>query len=401
MIHRFVAYAAVAAALVVGAATPASAQEYWRRLDTAQRVLNGADREERFELAATRCRETIQQRRAEWMVIWCDLAANAAMRQRNAEHRDTFSDDERALLWDAAWLQALEGIQQGGFFVATPLVERVSIADADSSRRLVAYRLMSNLRSRDYRDIEAYMRQLAGIDGVTITPQESLLVGRRRLIDALLAQPRTPERLWAIAAAALTFELEYRSTEVTRDNVLVDAREVAQAIAGLSAEAEGFEGQDAALAPLLLYAQAKVLWVGQDYLNAERVAKAGFDACVTRLWHSASLCLDLGMDGGLAALLGELTAANPEQMALPPEPPLSSRNFGTEYTETRCRVIIVGDADDAGQFVNARVVYDNPPGVCRAMALRYANARSYRPIASAITGARRQNIVIRFVLTSP
>jgi hypothetical protein len=385
----------------LASAGPASAQDYWRRFDIARSQMNRADREERFAVAAQRCRETIQNKHAEWVVIWCDLAAQAARQQRNRERRQDYSEAERALLWDAAWLQALEGIQDGGFFFAAPLIERVSIADENSSRRLAAYRLLSNLRTRDYRDIERYLRQLGSIDGVTISPSESMLVGRRRLIETLLSKPRTPELLWAVAAAALTYEVEYVAADLSVEAVMADAREVGQLLDGLSAEAENLTGQDAALLPLLLYAQTRIAWVARDFAGGQRAGQAGYDACVARLWASAGLCLDLGLEGAFAGVLNDLSTANPDLMRLPAEPSVASRDRGSEITEARCRAIVVGDVDDAGRFVNARVVYENPNYVCGAMALRYANARSYRPIEQAMAGRRRQNLIIRFVLTAP
>lgn len=378
----------------------ASAQDYWDRHDAAQRQINSVERGQRFEFAARQCEDSIGRRQAQWMITWCDLAAQAAMHQRNRDHRRDYSEAERELLWDAAWLQALEGIQQDSFFAA-PLVERVSIADENSNRRFIAYRLLSNLRSRDYRDIERNLRQLGSIDGITIGPSESMLVGRRRLINALLAEPRTPERLWAIVAAALTYEVEYYASEVSREQVTADAREVALLLEGLTTETENLSGQDAALGPLLLYAQTKALWIAGDYEGGHRAGQTGYESCVTRLWASASICLDLGLEAALSRLLYNLVAANPAMMELPPEPPLSSRERGVEYTEARCRVLIVGDIDDAGRFVNVRTPYENPSNVCRSMALGYAAARNYRPVAQALAGTRRQNIIIRFVLTSP
>jgi hypothetical protein len=378
----------------------ASAQDYWDRHDAAQRQINSVERDQRFELAASQCQDSIERRQAQWMVTWCDLAAKAAMRQRNHDRRRDYSEAERDLLWNAAWLQALEGIQQGSFFAA-PLVERVSIADESSNRRFIAYRLLSNLRSRDYRDIEANLRQLGSLDGITIGPSESMLVGRRQLINALLAGPRTPERLWAIAAAALTYELEYYASEVSREQVIADAREVALLLEGVTTETDDLSGQDAALTPLLLYAQTKTLWVARDYEGGQHAGQRGYESCVTRLWASASICLDLGLEAAFSGLLYSLTTADPAMMELPPEPPLSSRERGVEYTEARCRVLIVGDIDDAGGFVNVRTPYENPSRVCRSMALSYAAARNYRPVAQAVGGMRRQNIIIRFVLTSP
>ena len=378
----------------------AIAQDYWRRHDSAQAQLNRAGREERFSLAAERCQTSIADRRAEWMVIWCDLASRAAMRQRDRDDRRDFSEAERALLWDAAWLQALEGIQDDGFFAA-PLVERVSIADDVSTRRLITYRLLSNLRSRDYRDIDHYLRQLAGLDGVSISAQDTLLAGRRQLLDALLAQERAPERLWAVAATALTYEFEYRSAAVSREDIISDARDMAQRIEPLVAEVDALTGQDVALKPLLLYGRAIALMVASDYATALTAANEGYTSCIEGLWRTASLCLDLGLAAGTAKVLGELVAANPERMRLPAETPLSSRQRGEEYTEARCRVIVVGDVSDAGEFIDPRIVYENPIGACSNMALRYATARNYRPISQAQLGARRQDILIRFVLTSP
>jgi hypothetical protein len=378
----------------------AAAQDYWDRHDAAQRQINSVERDQRFDVAAGHCQDSIDRRQAQWMITWCDLAAQAAARQRNRDRRRDYSEAERELLWNAAWLQALEGIQQGSFFAA-PLVERVSIADENSNRRFIAYRLLSNLRSRDYRDIERNLRQLGNIDGITIGPSESMLVGRRRLINSLLGEPRTPERLWAIAAAALTYEMEYYASEVSREQVIADAREVASLLEGLIAETDNLSGHDAALTPLLLYAQTKALWIARDYESAQRAGQRGFESCVDRLWASASICLDLGLEAALSELLYNLATAEPAMMELPPEPPLSSRARGVEYTEARCRVLVVGDIDNSGEFVNVRTPYENPSRVCRSMALGYAAARNYRPVEEAVPGTRRRNIIIRFVLTSP
>ncbi len=70
------------------------------------------------------------------MVVWCDIAPEAANRQRTRERRREFSEPERSF-WQAAWLQAMEGVQADGFF-SQPLVERVNISDDITVRRFIA-----------------------------------------------------------------------------------------------------------------------------------------------------------------------------------------------------------------------------------------------------------------------
>jgi hypothetical protein len=165
----------VACALSVA---PASAEDIWQRFDIAREELMRADQGDRFTLAADRCTNAIEMHNSRWMVVWCDIASEAANRQRTRERRREFSEPERSLLWQAAWLQAMEGVQADGFF-SQPLVERVNISDDITVRRFIAYRLLSSLRSRDYRDVERVVRDLGRLDGVTISSEETLLVGRR------------------------------------------------------------------------------------------------------------------------------------------------------------------------------------------------------------------------------
>jgi hypothetical protein len=396
--------AALAAVVLLGAtvahSVPAAAQDYWRRQDMVGDQLRDLPRHSRFAAAARRCREEIANRDALWLVVWCDHAAREAVNQRNRDDREAFSAEEDALLWDVAWLQAIEGVQDNSFFAA-PLIDRVSIAEATGPRRLIAYRLLGNLRSRDARDVERYLHQLAELDDVSVGPQQALFVTRRQLLDALLAQPATPDRLWAIAAVTLTYAYEYRNAMLAPQELALDARRAADALAPLHAAAADLTGNDRALQPLLLNAHALALIVAGDFAAAHSAASVGEPACDDALWKGATLCLDLGLNAGYANLMRELFAEDPAGMALRPETPVSARMFGESSVETWCRAIIVGDISDAGEFVNARVAYENPDGVCRAMALRYAAARSYRPLAEAQPGARRRNIVIRFVLTAP
>lgn len=196
---------AAAAALTVLGAGSASAQAYWDRVDSAQRQMNAAGRNGRFSLAAQQCMDAIDRRRAEWITVWCDLAAREADRQRSRARRRDYAEDELGLLWNVAWLQAVEGVQYNGFLVG-PQIERANIADDATRVRRLAYLILGGLRGRDLRDTERHVRELGRVQGVNISPEESLLVGRRRLLAALLTQPRGPDRLWAIAAVALTFE---------------------------------------------------------------------------------------------------------------------------------------------------------------------------------------------------
>lgn len=194
---------------------------------------------------------------------------------------------------------------------------------------------------------------------------------------------------------------EYRGAEVGPDAVATDAAEVAALIADVQAGTEAMTGPDIALQPLLSYAHALTLFKARDYLGAQRTAYAAAVACRERLWIRSSLCLDISSTAGLAEVTAELTTQNPDRMALPVEEPISSRQHGVEYTEARCRVILVGDIGDDGAFTNVRVADEAPAGVCRQMALSYATSRRYRPIAQAQPGRRRQDIILRFVLTSP
>jgi hypothetical protein len=267
-------------------------------------------------------------------------------------------------------------------------------------RRFVAYRLLSSLRSRDYRDLERVVRQLGEIDGVTISEQETLLVGRRRLLETLMARPRTPETLWPIAALSLTYELEYLSASPAREDLAADARDMAQRLAELVPDAEALAGRDAALKPLLLYGRAIALMMAQEFAEAEIAAQDGAAACNERVWASSSLCLDVGLAFGYARLQKELRANDPTLMDTPSVRTIGGNRYEL-VTETRCRAVIVGDVDDAGNFVNARVPYENPPGICRNLALQYAGARNYPVLGSGPPGVRRRNIILRFVLTSP
>ncbi len=332
------------------------------------------------------------------MVVWCDIAPEAANRQRTRERRREFSEPERSF-WQAAWLQAMEGVQADGFF-SQPLVERVNISDDITVRRFIAHRLLSSLRSRDYRDVERVVRDLGRLDGVTISSEETLLVGRRRLLDALPARPLTPDTLWPIAALALTYELEYLAAPPPLGAVATDAREMAQRLAELVPAVQDLEGADAALKPLLLYARATALMMASEFPEAETVAHDASLSCDERVWANASLCLDAGMAFGYARVMRELRASDPELMALPAERSRSG-NRAEQITEARCRVVLVGDISDAGALVNTRISYENPAGICRRMAVGYATARAYAPIAEAQPGMRRRNIIIRFVLTSP
>ncbi len=362
--------------------------------------LRDVPRDERFSAAAERCRGEIAGRRALWLTVWCDYAAREAVNQRNRGHRRAFNEEETALLWDVAWLQAIEGVQDNGFF-AGPLIDRVSLTDDAGPRRLIAYRLLGNLRSRDLRDAERYMRELAELDGVTVSPQQTLLATRRELLDALLEQPATPDRLWAIAAATLTYSYEYRNATIAPDDLALDARRTADALETLHAATLQLTGNDRALQPLISNARAVALTIARDFGTAHAVASAGATGCEEQLWRGSILCLDLGLNAAYADVMNLLAAQDPEGMALPPELPVSARTYGESVIETWCRAIIVGDISDEGEFVNARVAYENPRHVCRTMALSYAAARHYRPLAEAQPGTRRNNIVLRFVLTAP
>jgi|CXWL01.1.fsa_nt_gi hypothetical protein len=378
----------------------AAAQDYFRRLDMVGDQLRDLPREARFDSAAQNCRDEINRRRALWLVVWCDHAARAAVNQRTRDRRREFSEAEASLLWDVAWLQALEGVQDNGFFAA-PLIDRVSIDDDSGPRRLIAYRLLGNLRGRDLRDTERFMRELAALESVSISPEDTLLVGRRQLLDALLAQPPTTDRLWAIAAATLTYWYEYRNAAVAPDALIADARLTADAIAPLHAIAADLTGNDRALRPLLLNAHASALTAARDWDAAQAAATAGESACYDMLWQGSVLCLDLGSNAAYAGLMKQLFADDPVGMTLPVEQPVSARMYGETPAETWCRAIIVGDVSDTGEFTNVRVAYENPRGACRNMALGYATARRYRPIAEAQPGTRRRNIVLRFALTAP
>jgi len=399
---RFLIHAAFGVAALLAAAfaavQPAAAQNYWRRLDMVSDQLRELPRQDRFHAAAQQCREEIERRRALWLVVWCDHAAREAVNQRNRENRSDFSADEESLLWDVAWLQALEGVQDNTFFAA-PLIERVSISE--SPHRLIAYRLLSNLRSRDLRDADRFMQQLAELEGVALGARQSMLAGRRQVLDALLSQPATPDRLWAIAAATLTYSYEYRNATMSPDEIAADARRTAEAFAPLHTAAADLAANDRALGPLLLHAHALALIVANDLDAAQTAATAGEQSCGEVLWPGSTLCLDLGLNAAYANLMTKLRAENPALMAVPPEQPVSARYYGESSIETWCRAIIVGDISDEGEFVNARVVYENPSGGCQSMALSYATARRYRPIAEAQPNFRRRNIVIRFVLTAP
>lgn len=357
-------------------------------------------REERFAAATERCHREIDSRRAQWLVVWCDQAAREAVNQRNRERRDVFSEEETALLWDVAWLQAIEGVQDNSFFAA-PLIDRVSLTDEAGPRRLIAYRLLSNLRGRDLSDSERYMLQLAELESVNIEPQRTLLSVRRQVLDALLAQPATPDRLWAVAAATLTYTYEYRNATIAPDELALDAKQTADALGPLLDNATALTGNDRALQLLLLNARIVALTVARDFEAASDTVATNAANCEEMLWNGSVLCLDLHLNAAYAGVMRQLVAEDPQGMALPPEAPISSRQYGQSPIETWCRAIIIGDVSDEGEFVNAQVAYENPRNVCRSMALNYATARRYRPVVDAQPGARRTNIVLRFVLTAP
>ena len=185
------------AAGLIGAlfATPAWAQrDYEARLPEARRELNRAEVEARFPLADTRCRAAIEARDADWMKPWCNLATQHAIQAREREQRDAFTTAEQELLIQAAWVHALDGLPELNIGQLRHPIETVPLGNEADTLRLGAYRILADLRSHRTdqisRSFQAMMRHLE----VPMRRDDSMRSVRRRLLDAVLAEPRTPLR---------------------------------------------------------------------------------------------------------------------------------------------------------------------------------------------------------------
>jgi hypothetical protein len=395
-IWRFFA-AGLIGALVI---TPAWAQrDYEARLPEARRELNRVEVEARFPLADTRCRAAIEARDADWMKPWCNLATQHAIQAREREQRDAFTTAEQELLIQAAWVHALDGLPELNIGQLRHPIETVPLGNEADTLRLGAYRILADLRSHRtdqiWRSFQAMMRHLE----VPMRRDDSMRSVRRRLLDAVLAEPRTPERLWAAAAIALTSEYEFPAGQ-TLERLRGESAELAPLIEPLRAEAADLTGNDTALAPLLAYAHATLLQQARQRADAARVYGEGRDLCVSRLWRSSDLCMELDYLGVLAAHLAQDEIDNPELADLPYPPKLAGRMRGVAYTEERCRVITVGDINDMGVLDNLRVIYRLGPSSCLNISNEYIETLRYPPIGQARPDQRRQGIVVNFQLRS-
>lgn len=381
------------------AASDAQARNYETRLPQARGELNRADREMRFPLAAARCQGAIEARDADWMKPWCNLAVQQAMQDRERQQRAAFTDVEQYLLLSAAWLHAVDGLPELTPGQIRHPIETVPLGAEADTLRASAYRILADIRSHRtseiWRSFQAMTRRL----GVPMQREDSMQSVRQRLLTAVLAEPRAPEQLWAAAAIALTSEYEFPAGQ-TLERLRSESAALALLIAPLRAEAEGLEGADTALAPLLAYAHATLLQQARQLADASRVYGEGRDMCFARLWRTADLCMELDYLGVLAGHQAQDEIDFPELAGLPYPPKLAGRMRGVAYTEERCRVITVGDINDAGVLADLRVIYRLGPPSCLNISNEYISTLRYPPIAQAQPGQRRQGIIVNFQLRS-
>lgn len=379
--------------------TPAAAQDYEARLPQARREMNRAPEAERFTLASRHCLNAIEGRTSDWMKAWCNLAVEQALRLRERQERNSFTEAEQDLLIAAAWVNAVDGLPELTYGEFRHPIETVALGGEADTLRASAYRVLADIRSHRnaeiWRSFQAMMRHLQ----LPWRRDDTMRSARRRLLDRILAEPHTPEQLWAAAAIALTSEYEFPAGQ-TLDRLRSESAELVPLIAPLRQEAAALTGRDAALGPLLTYAHAALLHQSDQRAEGSRIFAEGRDQCFERLWRSADLCMELDYRSVLSGHLAQDAIDNPELAALTYPPRIAGRMRGVAYTEERCRVITVADINDMGVLENARVIYRLGPSTCLEIAQAYTETLRYPTIAQAQAEHRRQGIVVNFQLRS-
>lgn len=393
MVRSWLTFAA--AALLVLSSSLALAQDYTAERASDMRTLNRVQSGQRFAFAAENCENASGAE--EQLLVWCDLAVSAAFDQRSLSHRDSFTEQEQSALLHAAWLNAVQGLHGPGLYAAARL-NRLSFGDATSEPRLAAYAVLANYRDRTARTMITQLTRAAhALALADVQDTDSLQATRRRMVDAVLAGERSPERLWAGAAAAVTLGLEWPNYPRDWDAIAEEAIALSPKLAQL-ANAPALDGADASLKSLLDFAYGRALYFANEHVHAAEVLRAALDECRTNVWPDSDLCAEMAMAEAEARVSAAFPAANPERMRLRPETPLAARQTGDETGDQNCRAVIVGDIADDGAFTNITIPYAYPADRCTNMAMRYAAQRKYLPAAESDATHRRQNIVIRLVL---
>lgn len=397
---RNVWLACVTALMASAISSVASAQtDYETGLQQARREMFRAERGDRFTLTAERCVAGIEARDPGRMKPWCNLATDQAIETRAREQRAAFTEPEQALLLQAAWVNAVDGLPELALGQNRHPIETVPLGGEADTLRASAYRILADLRSHRtneiWRSFQALMRHLQ----IPLRRDDTMESVRRRLLDTLLSAEHTPERLWAAAAVALTSEYEFPAGQ-TLERLQRESAEIALRVEPLRAETANLSGRDAALAPLMAYAHARQLQQARQRLAAARVYGEGDELCTARLWASSDLCMELDYLGVLAAHLAQDEIDHPELANLPYPRKLQGQMRGVAYTEDRCRVITVGDINDMGALDNLRVIYRIGPSSCLQISNEYVETLRYPPVGDANPGERRQGIVVNFQLRS-
>lgn len=375
--------------------TPAQAQQTSReQRQAAQRALRDVERAERFSVAAERCREAIDARQPNQASAWCATATREAVEGRRRGRR-AFTSAETDLLIDAAWLVSVKGVQSAPSNYSRPPLNNVVFNDDAIEMRILAYQLLGDVRCRCVPQESLPALLLA--TGVPLAKHETLGAARRQALTALLEQPHTPERLWAIAALGQTVGLE-RTDQIDPERMQAEAAEMALRIEPLISEAHELGGRDAAVAPMLAYAHGMALHRAEQFSEALATFEAGASLCEQRLWPMAGLCLDMGRQTAEERYLIADRDAHPERANLTMPRPIGQPRAPTYAYEEPCTALLVGDIDDLGALTNIRIEYARPANRCRSYAAQYAAGLRYAPIANANPNQRRSDVLVRITV---
>lgn len=280
--------AAVIAVSLWSASAWAQTQTYGDAMrDAEQRLEAMSDQGLADAFAFEQCALGVTERTEAIARIWCAIGSRRAVSRidscggpRPGPELDTV---RRAL-----WLNAVDGLRlQNNPWWGSPRSETIPIGDGV---RGPAYILIAVINRGEPTLPEFRFEGLARVAGVVPERREALTSLRRRTLDKLLSTMpidahERANTLWAVAATAMTIDIARRG-----EDRVASAREVHAHLRGLAESAEGYEGEDAMLAPTLYLAEGWSALLAQDYETAEHLLGRGTELCPARLWHGAAMC---------------------------------------------------------------------------------------------------------------
>lgn len=281
-------FAAIVALMLCSGVAQAQSQTYGDAMRAAEQRLEAmSDQALADTYAFEQCASGVAERNEATARIWCAIGSRRAV-SRIDSWGGPRPGPELDTVRRALWLNAVDGLRlQNNPWWGSPRSETIYIGDG---LRGPAYTLLAVMNRGEPTLPEFRFERLARVAGVVRERREPLDSLRRRTLDELLSKlpidgHERANALWAVAAISITIDIARPG-----EDRVAPAREVYTRISGLAEPTEGYEGEDAMLAPTLYLAEGWSAFRAQDFEIAERLLGRGTELCPARLWHGAAIC---------------------------------------------------------------------------------------------------------------